>query len=157
MQPFGVGPSQQRWRAGTQAALRGCVNDVASMTAMITTHYGFDPANIKTLIDTDPEQESPTGANIKKNLKEIVAATVPGDILFIHFSGHGTQVWPPPPLPPCSPNLLDAPLVGFVRYTANPRQAVPAASGSIDTLLDPSRPSGGAIHGLPRCCRAGCS
>eukprot|EP00892_Ulva_mutabilis_P009241 jgi/Ulvmu1/668/UM010_0039.1 len=77
---------------GTQAALRGCVNDVTSMNKMITTHYGFDPANIKILIDTDPNQEKPTGANIKKYLKAIVAAVAPGDILFIHFSGHGTQV-----------------------------------------------------------------
>lgn len=82
----------RRMHAGTQAALRGCVNDVTSMNTMITTHYGFDPANIKILIDTDPNQESPTGANIKKGLTEIVAAAAPGDILFIHFSGHGTQV-----------------------------------------------------------------
>lgn len=83
--------------AGTQAALRGCINDVRAMYAMLRNHYGFEPANMRCLIDEDPKAAAdklPTGANIKKSLAAIVAAAAPGDILFIHFSGHGTQVRP---------------------------------------------------------------
>lgn len=82
-------------RAGTNAALRGCVNDVRSMFAMLRDCYGFEPGSMICLIDEDPNAPAaklPTGANIKNNLKQLVAASQPGDVLFFHFSGHGTQV-----------------------------------------------------------------
>lgn len=65
------------------------------MYGMLRDHYGFEPANMRCLIDEDPNAAAdklPTGANIKKNLTELVAASKPGDVLFFHFSGHGTQV-----------------------------------------------------------------
>lgn len=77
---------------GTNAALRGCINDVLAMQSMLTTYYGFDPANIQIMIDTDPEGPQPTGRNIKAALKQLVKASEPGDALFFHFSGHGTQI-----------------------------------------------------------------
>lgn len=43
--------------------LNGCVNDVRAMHAMLSEHFGFDDFTI--LIDTDPNSEQPTGANIK--------------------------------------------------------------------------------------------
>uniref|UniRef100_A0A383VPH1 Peptidase C14 caspase domain-containing protein n=1 Tax=Tetradesmus obliquus TaxID=3088 RepID=A0A383VPH1_TETOB len=77
---------------GSSHALNGCVNDVNAMYSMLTTHFGFAPENITKLIDTDPSGEQPTGANIKRHLTEMVAASQPGDVLFFHYSGHGTQV-----------------------------------------------------------------
>lgn len=77
---------------GSSHALNGCVNDVHAMHTMLTTHFGFSPENITKLIDTDPSSEQPTGANIKHRLSELVAASQPGDVLFFHYSGHGTQV-----------------------------------------------------------------
>ncbi|WIA22050.1 hypothetical protein OEZ85_004396 [Tetradesmus obliquus] len=77
---------------GSSHALNGCVNDVNAMYSMLTTHFGFAPENITKLIDTDPSGEQPTGANIKRHLTELVAASQPGDVLFFHYSGHGTQV-----------------------------------------------------------------
>ncbi|KAF6260202.1 metacaspase type II [Scenedesmus sp. NREL 46B-D3] len=77
---------------GSSHALNGCVNDVHSMHTMLTTHFNFSPENITKLIDTDPSSEQPTGANIKRHLTELVAASQPGDVLFFHYSGHGTQV-----------------------------------------------------------------
>lgn len=77
---------------GTGNALNGCVNDVKAMTAMLTTYYGFSPSDLTTMIDTDPSSVKPTGKNIKAGLKKLVDMSEPGDVLFFHFSGHGTQV-----------------------------------------------------------------
>ena len=65
------------------------------MHKMITTHYGFSNEHIRILIDTDQSKEQPTGANIKKYLKQMVAASKDRDVFFFHFSGHGTQVRTP--------------------------------------------------------------
>ncbi|KAG1658860.1 hypothetical protein FOA52_008817 [Chlamydomonas sp. UWO 241] len=77
---------------GTQAALAGCVNDVHAVREMLLTHFGFYPQDITVMIDTDPKCVQPTGANIKKQLRDAVASMTDGDELFVHFSGHGTQV-----------------------------------------------------------------
>jgi uncharacterized caspase-like protein len=78
--------------AGTEATLRGCVNDVTSINEILTTYYGFPQQNVRILIDTDPSKEQPTGVNVKKHLKDLVAQSKPGDVLVFHYSGHGTQV-----------------------------------------------------------------
>lgn len=75
---------------GSKHKLNGCVNDVHKMHEMLQTHFGFEDFTI--LIDTDPNSEQPTGANIKRRLTELVAASQPGDLCFFHYSGHGTQV-----------------------------------------------------------------
>jgi hypothetical protein len=80
------------WNSGSKYALRGCVNDVKAIYNMLQTHFGFQPPNMKCLIDTNPNGEQPTGANIKKYLTQFVAACQPGDVFVFHFSGHGTQV-----------------------------------------------------------------
>jgi uncharacterized caspase-like protein len=77
--------------AGTEAQLRGCVNDAHAIQKMLTTHYGFDPANITMQIDTDKTKPQPTGANIKKTLKQLASQSKGDDVLVFHYSGHGTQ------------------------------------------------------------------
>ena len=78
--------------AGTEATLRGCVNDANAIQKMLITHFGFQPNMVQMLIDTDQSGPQPTGAQIKKSLKTLVQASKPGDVLVFHFSGHGTQV-----------------------------------------------------------------
>lgn len=77
---------------GTESALNGCVNDVYSIKSLLSEIYGFPEESFTLLIDTDPAYEQPTGKNIKAKLRELVAASAPGDVLFFHFSGHGTQL-----------------------------------------------------------------
>lgn len=50
---------------GSDAALRGCVNDCMSVRALLTTYYGFSESDITLMIDTDPSYTKPTGKNIK--------------------------------------------------------------------------------------------
>lgn len=79
---------------GTDAELAGCVNDVVRMRKSLIERFGFDEENIVVMIDTDEDYPQPTGANIRKALQKIVANTEEGDVLFMHYSGHGTRIPP---------------------------------------------------------------
>lgn len=73
---------------GTNSALRGCVNDVMTMKEIIENHFGFtDPNNVKILTDNDA-----TTRNIKSGLSWLIEGATAGDVLFFHFSGHGSQM-----------------------------------------------------------------
>jgi hypothetical protein len=73
---------------GTDHALRGCVNDAMTMSEMLTAHYGFNnPKNKRMLTDA-----SATTANILERLNWLVDGAQPGDVLFFHYSGHGSQL-----------------------------------------------------------------
>lgn len=77
---------------GTKNQLRGCYNDTVSVKNILETYYGFAPDDIIVMTDADPQYEYPSGANIKRKLAELVAASRPGDALVFHYSGHGVQV-----------------------------------------------------------------
>lgn len=76
-----------RYSPELKANLRGCVNDVKVMRELLIKTYGFDPENIRMVID-----ERATKQNIIDRLKWLVSNTQPGDELFFHYSGHGSQV-----------------------------------------------------------------
>jgi hypothetical protein len=71
------------------AALQGCVNDADNMAALLQEFFGFSPADIVKLTDSQA-----TKANIMENLQEMVAAAKAGkaEYLVFSFSSHGTQV-----------------------------------------------------------------
>lgn len=67
--------------------LQGSVNDVETMREILTKRWGFLPSNITTLTD-----EGATRARILAAITEIVGVSAPEDTLYIHYSGHGSQV-----------------------------------------------------------------
>jgi hypothetical protein len=68
--------------------LNGCVNDVIRANQVITRHFGFtDNTQKRMLID-----HSATSQNILDRLKWLVADTQAGDVLYFHYSGHGSQM-----------------------------------------------------------------
>ncbi|CAN6335472.1 unnamed protein product [Urochloa humidicola] len=81
---------------GTAHELRGCINDVLAMRDTLVARFGFAPADITVLTDDDTRGGAgaliPTGANIKRALSDMVSRAAPGDVLFFHYSGHGTLV-----------------------------------------------------------------
>ncbi|KAJ0042685.1 hypothetical protein Pint_17136 [Pistacia integerrima] len=77
---------------GTKAELKGCINDVKRMYACLINRYGFSEDNITVLIDTDDRHPQPTGKNIRRALNDLVRSAEPGDLLFVHYSGHGTRL-----------------------------------------------------------------
>ncbi|KAI5078474.1 hypothetical protein GOP47_0006730 [Adiantum capillus-veneris] len=77
---------------GTKAELHGCINDVWRMHKALIERFGFDEQDITVLIDTDDQYTQPTGANIKRALHDMVTNSQSGDVLFFHYSGHGTRL-----------------------------------------------------------------
>ncbi|XP_073132099.1 metacaspase-9 [Henckelia pumila] len=78
----------------TPYELRGCHNDVLAMHEVLVDRFGFDPVRVDLLIDKPGSSIMPTGANIKKALEKMIGQAKPGDVLFFHFSGHGTLIKP---------------------------------------------------------------
>ncbi|KAF8715904.1 hypothetical protein HU200_026864 [Digitaria exilis] len=76
---------------GTKAELKGCHNDVARMRRCLVDRFGFDKSGIRVLVD-DGSGPQPTGANIRRELARLVGDARPGDLLFFHYSGHGTRL-----------------------------------------------------------------
>ena len=70
---------------GTNHELRGCVNDANLIKKTITEQYGF--TDVRRLLDDEA-----TTAGILDGLYWLVDGATPGDILYFHFSGHGSQL-----------------------------------------------------------------
>ncbi|KAL5856850.1 hypothetical protein ACOSQ3_004308 [Xanthoceras sorbifolium] len=78
----------------TKYELHGCINDVIAMREVLIKQFGFDPSRIE-LLTNAPAGSSlvvPTGANIKAALNRMVDGAEAGDVLFFHYSGHGTRI-----------------------------------------------------------------
>ncbi|KAF3619359.1 Metacaspase-9 [Capsicum annuum] len=74
----------------TRYRLHGCHNDVLAMRDVLVNRFGFDSQHIELLMDKSGCPVMPTGANIKKALNKMVDEAEQGDVLYFHFSGHGT-------------------------------------------------------------------
>jgi len=70
---------------GTSNELRGCVNDANLVNKTLTEQYGF--TDVRMLLD----EEATTKAMLN-NLRWLVADAKSGDILYFHYSGHGSQL-----------------------------------------------------------------
>ncbi|PIA37652.1 hypothetical protein AQUCO_03000301v1 [Aquilegia coerulea] len=77
---------------GTKAELKGCINDVKRMHKCLVERYGFAEEDITVLIDTDDSYTQPTGKNIRKAVADLIRSGERGDVLFFHYSGHGTRL-----------------------------------------------------------------
>lgn len=60
------------------------------MRDVLVNRFGFDSQHIELLMDKSGSPIMPTGVNIKKALNKMVDEAEQGDILYFHFSGHGT-------------------------------------------------------------------
>lgn len=77
---------------GTDAALAGCVNDALALRDFLVQECTFPHDNVTVLRDDRGEaDEMPTRANIVAHIRSMFAKAVPGDKVFLSFSGHGGQ------------------------------------------------------------------
>ena len=67
--------------------LRGAVNDVTALRALLSTHFGFSDDRIRIVTDAQG-----TRAAILAALQDITKEAGSGDIVYVHYSGHGSQV-----------------------------------------------------------------
>lgn len=92
-------PAQNRKRAllmglnyvGQQGQLSGCHNDVKNIKKYLVEVQGFNESEMLILMD-DGRHHTPTRKNIIDSFKRIVEYSEPGDVVFIHYSGHGGRV-----------------------------------------------------------------
>jgi hypothetical protein len=71
----------------TKHKLRGCINDVSLTSEMLTRKFNFQPKHKRMLTDA-----SATTKNILERLEWLVDGAQPGDVLYFHYSGHGSQM-----------------------------------------------------------------
>ncbi len=78
--------------------LQGCLTDVEMQRQLLVHRYGFNPKDI--LILSDEAQQKPTRENILTAFDEhLIKQAAPGDIVVFHYSGHGSRVVDPNPIP----------------------------------------------------------
>eukprot|EP00929_Paragymnodinium_shiwhaense_P094551 TRINITY_DN5516_c0_g2_i1.p1 TRINITY_DN5516_c0_g2~~TRINITY_DN5516_c0_g2_i1.p1 ORF type:complete len:928 (+),score=244.21 TRINITY_DN5516_c0_g2_i1:411-2786(+) len=70
--------------------LKGCINDSDTFISILTEQFGYNVSDIRQLRD-DNEKRMPTRKNMIAALSWLVSGAKPGDHLFFHFSGHGSQ------------------------------------------------------------------
>jgi hypothetical protein len=71
----------------TVPKLQGSLNDIDTMKQILITRWGFPEDHIRLLTD-----EQATRAGILAALNQFVSETWPQDTVYIHYSGHGSQV-----------------------------------------------------------------
>lgn len=69
------------------ADLQGCVNDVANLSGVLTTYYGFADKDITTLTDAQATKKA-----MERAIKKLIRSGKKGDVLLLHYSGHGSNV-----------------------------------------------------------------
>ena len=79
------------YTATPSARLYGCINDVVNVRNTLIDAYGYTDSNIIVLRDDD-KLKQPTRANILNAMVNIIRVSAPDDTLWIHYSGHGTQI-----------------------------------------------------------------
>jgi hypothetical protein len=69
------------------AALPGAVNDVAMQRELLVHRFGFKPGDVKLLTN-----QNATRKNILGEFEDLIQWSQPGDVVVIHYSGHGSTV-----------------------------------------------------------------
>ncbi|NES23192.1 MAG: DUF4384 domain-containing protein [Symploca sp. SIO3E6] len=78
--------------------LRGCLTDVDLQRELLVNRFGFNPKDI--LLVTDEAEIKPSRQNILDAFENhLIKQAKPGDVVVFHFSGHGSRVIDPDPLP----------------------------------------------------------
>lgn len=67
--------------------LPGAHNDVDLMRNVLSSQHGFAPDHVRVLLD-----EAATRSGIMNALQEVIGQARPQDTVFIHYSGHGSQI-----------------------------------------------------------------
>lgn len=67
--------------------LSGCVNDVKNLSQALKTYYGFAEKDVTTLTDLQATKKA-----MERAIKKLIAGGKKGDVLLLHYSGHGSNV-----------------------------------------------------------------
>ncbi len=90
---------------GKIPSLNGCLTDVEMQWELLVHRFGFNPKDILVVADqqlavTNYEPQKPTRDNILNAFKtHLIDQAKPGDVVVFHFSGHGSRIIDPNPIP----------------------------------------------------------
>ncbi|KAG0697265.1 caspase domain-containing protein [Suillus ampliporus] len=76
---------------GQRHELRGCNNDIRNIFPWLINQWGYRPCDIIQLTD-DGRNPLPTRHNILDRMHRLASDARAGDSMFLHFSGHGSQI-----------------------------------------------------------------
>lgn len=76
---------------GTYNELQNCGNDAKDMLRVLDERYGVEES-VLILDEAEDPQKTPTRENITHWLKWLVEDNQAGDVLWLHYSGHGAYV-----------------------------------------------------------------
>ncbi|WP_008310764.1 caspase family protein [Leptolyngbya sp. PCC 6406] len=77
--------------------LNGCLTDVEMHYQLLVNRFGFNPSDVLQLTDATPDM-LPTRANILQAFEEhLIQQAQDGDVVVVHYSGHGSRVTDPTP------------------------------------------------------------
>ena len=66
--------------------LRGALNDVELLREVLISRFGFDPDDIETVLEAQADR-----AGILAAFDRLAERVEPGDLVYVHYSGHGSQ------------------------------------------------------------------
>ena len=72
--------------------LNGCINDVNNIKQILINKFNYQAGLITVLTDDGKSNGIPTKNSIIANINNIVTLTKPGDTIYLHYSGHGSQL-----------------------------------------------------------------
>jgi hypothetical protein len=147
--------------------LQGCLTDVRMQYELLVHRFGFNPSNI--LILSDPTDKlpaerivgSPTRHNILQVFDEhLIKQAKDGDVVVFHYSGHGSRVIDPKPIPEFAP--YNGTMMPYdARNPASPAEGARDIMGktlflltyalktdNVTTVLDSCHSGGGTRGGL---------
>jgi hypothetical protein len=76
---------------GQNGELAGCHNDVLNMKEYLMDVHEFEEDNMIVLMD-DGVHDDPTRDNIMSAYAQVVRDSEPGDVVYLHYSGHGGKL-----------------------------------------------------------------
>mmetsp|Transcript_7578 Transcript_7578/g.16581 ORF Transcript_7578/g.16581 Transcript_7578/m.16581 type:complete len:639 (-) Transcript_7578:95-2011(-) len=76
---------------GSMNELRGCINDVTHQQQVLKEHYDFADSEMMILTEDQAKEKYPTKSVIHSGLRWLKEGMNSGDLLFVHYSGHGSQ------------------------------------------------------------------
>lgn len=76
---------------GQQGQLSGCHNDVKNIKKFLEKVHDFKESEMLILMD-DGKHHAPTRRNIEDAFQRITQYSQAGDVVFVHYSGHGSRM-----------------------------------------------------------------
>lgn len=117
-------------------SLSGCLTDIELQRELLVHRFGFNPKDILMVSDTQPLK--PTRQTILDAFEQhLIRQAKPGDVVVFHYSGHGSLVLDPDPLPGFTQDGkgVNGTIVPFDRLTQDPSQVQDIMGRSLFLLM----------------------